>query len=300
MMTMCTVTDATPDQPTQQSVGGLASGIVATDIAKRIIFGRALSSDRLGETLLPKRIALPVFASDALSSVSYATQEILLVLSVGGIALITMTPWIALAVVVVMVIVVMSYRQNVRAYPSGGGDYEVATVNIGPNAGVAVASALFEDYVLTVSVSVAAAVANLGSIWSVVGDIAVPICAGIIVLLTLMILRGVRESGSLFAIATYAFIAGIYLMVIWAGVRLFNGDTMLAESAGYELRAEEQFAGAALILLIARAFSSGCTALTGVEAISNGVPAFKHPKEKNAASTLALLGGIAITMNLSV
>ena len=300
MMTMCTGTDATPDQPAQWTVGGLASGIVATDIAKRLIFGRALSSDRLGDTLLPKRIALPVFASDALSSVSYATQEILLVLSVGGLALITMTPWLAIAVAVVMVVVVLSYRQNVRAYPSGGGDYEVATVNIGPNAGVAVASALFVDYVMTVAVSVAAAVANLGSIWSGIGDNAVPISVAIIVLLTMMNLRGVRESGTLFAIPTYAFVAGIFLMVIWAGVRLSMGDTLLAQSAGYELRAEEQFTGAALVLLIARAFSSGCTALTGVEAISNGVPAFKYPKEKNAATTLALLGGIAITMFLSV
>lgn len=117
------------------------------------MLGRALRSDKLGETLLPKRIALPVFASDALSSVSYATQEILLVLSIGELALFAYSPWIALAVALVMVVVVASYRQNVRAYPSGGGDYEVASVNLGPNAGVAVASALFIDYVLTVAVS---------------------------------------------------------------------------------------------------------------------------------------------------
>ncbi len=273
---------------------------VATDFAKRIMLGRAIRSDRLGDTLLPKRIALPVFASDALSSVSYATQEILLVLSVAGVALFTLTPWIALAVALVMVVVVASYRQNVHAYPSGGGDYEVATENLGPNAGVAVASALFVDYVLTVSVSTAAAVANVSSIVPIMGRHAVLVSIIIIAALTVMNLRGVRESGTLFAIPTYAFVLGIFAMVTWAAVRLLHGDTMLASSAGYTIKPEDSFTGAAFVLLVAKAFSSGCTALTGVEAISNGVPAFRKPKEKNAATTLLMLGTIAITMFLSV
>lgn len=269
-------------------------------MAKRLMLGRALRSDKLGDTLLPKRIALPVFASDALSSVSYATQEILIVLSIGGLAMFMYTPWIAVAVVLVMVVVIASYRQNVRAYPSGGGDYEVVSTNLGNNAGVAVASALFIDYVLTVAVSIAAAVANAGSIIPFIAEHKVLVAIGLIVALTIMNLRGVRESGTLFAIPSYAFIASIALMVIWAGVRLANGADLEAVSAQYDVAAEESLTGAALVFLVARAFSSGCTALTGVEAISNGVPAFRKPKSENAARTLLMLGIIAISMFLSV
>ena len=134
-----------------------------TDVPKRILIGRALRSDRLGETLLPKRIALPVFASDPLSSVAYAPGEVLLVLSIAGVSAYHFSPWIAVAVVVLMFTVVASYRQNVHAYPSGGGDYEVATTNLGPKAGLTVASALLVDYVLTVAVSIASGIENLGS-----------------------------------------------------------------------------------------------------------------------------------------
>src|SRR3954453_14845652 len=126
-----------------------------TDSVNRLLVGRPVHSERLGETLLPKRIALPVFASDALSSVAYAPDEVVLTLAVAGVAAYTASPWIGLAVVLVMLIVVASYRQNVHAYPSGGGDYEVATVNLGAKAGLTVASALLVDYVLTVAVSVA-------------------------------------------------------------------------------------------------------------------------------------------------
>ena len=134
-----------------------------TDLPKRILIGRALRSDKLGETLLPKRLALPVFASDPLSSVAYAPGEVLLVLSIAGVSAYHFSPWIAVAVVVLMFTVVASYRQNVHAYPSGGGDYEVATTNLGPKAGLTVASALLVDYVLTVAVSVASGIENLGS-----------------------------------------------------------------------------------------------------------------------------------------
>ncbi len=265
-----------------------------------MLFGRKLRSDRLGQTLLPKRVALPVFASDALSSVSYATQEILIVLSLGGLALITMTPWIAVAVVFVMVVVIASYRQNVRAYPSGGGDYEVVSTNLGPNAGVAVASALFMDYVLTVAVSISAAVANAGSLVPFIAEHKVLVATGLIAGVAVVNLRGVRESGTVFAIPSYAFIAAIVLMVIWAAVRIANGAQLQAVSAPYEVAAEDVYTGVALVFLIARAFSSGCTALTGVEAISNGVPAFRKPKSTNAARTLLLLGVIASALFLSV
>lgn len=269
-----------------------------TDVPKRILIGRALRSDKLGETLLPKRIALPVFASDPLSSVAYAPGEVLLVLSVAGLSAYHFSPWIALAVVVLMFTVVASYRQNVHAYPSGGGDYEVATTNLGPKAGLTVASALLVDYVLTVAVSIASGIENLGSAVPFIVEHKVPSAIAVIVLLTLMNLRGVKESGSLFAIPTYVFVAGVFIMIAWGAWRgLVLGDTMQAPTAGFEIKAEHQgLAGFALVFLLLRAFSSGCAALTGVEAISNGVPAFRKPKSKNAATTLALMGGLAVTM----
>ena len=269
-----------------------------TDVPKRILIGRALRSDKLGETLLPKRIALPVFASDPLSSVAYAPGEVLLVLSIAGVSAYHYSPWIAVAVVVLMFTVVASYRQNVRAYPSGGGDYEVANTNLGPRAGLTVASALLVDYVLTVAVSIASGVENLGSAVPFVVEHKVFCAVAIIVLLTLMNLRGVKESGKLFAIPTYVFVAGVFIMIAWGAFRGFVLDeTMKAPTADFEIKAEHQgLAGFALVFLLLRAFSSGCAALTGVEAISNGVPAFRKPKSKNAASTLALMGGLAVTM----
>ncbi|MCU0282483.1 MAG: APC family permease [Candidatus Nanopelagicales bacterium] len=267
-----------------------------SDSVKRLVFGRALHTNQLGETLLPKRIALPVFASDALSSNGYATQEILLVLSLGGFALFQWAPWVAAAVVIVFMVVVTSYRQNVHAYPSGGGDYEVVSTNLGPRAGVFVASALMVDYVLTVAVSISSAVANAASAVPFISAHKVPIALGLVVLLTLMNLRGARESGTAFAIPTYLFIFGIFSMLIWAAIRLASGDVLLAESAGWQIEAEQGYAGLALLFLVARAFSSGTTALTGIEAISNGVPAFRKPKSRNAATTLLLLGLIATSM----
>ncbi|MFI2351202.1 APC family permease [Streptomyces sp. NPDC019443] len=269
-----------------------------TDVPKRILIGRALRSDKLGETLLPKRIALPVFASDPLSSVAYAPGEVLLVLSIAGVSAYHFSPWIAVAVVVLMFTVVASYRQNVRAYPSGGGDYEVANTNLGPKAGLTVASALLVDYVLTVAVSIASGVENLGSAVPFVVEHKVPCAIAIIVLLTLMNLRGVRESGKLFAIPTYVFVAGVFIMIAWGAFRgIVLDDTMRAPTADLEIKPEHQgLAGFALIFLLLRAFSSGCAALTGVEAISNGVPAFRKPKSKNAATTLLLMGALAVTM----
>ncbi len=270
------------------------------DVGKRLVLGRAMRSDRLGETLLPKRVALPVFASDALSSNAYATQEILLVLGLGGAALLTYTPWIALAVVAVFFTVVASYRQNVHAYPSGGGDYEVATENLGPSAGLVVASALLVDYVLTVAVSISSAVANISSAVESLGEHAVLLAVLLILLITFMNLRGVRESGTAFAIPTYGFMVGIFTMVIYAFFRLAGGEEIKAESADWTITPEASFSGFALFFLLLRAFSSGTTALTGIEAISNGVPAFRKPKSKNAATTLLLLGTISMAMFASI
>ncbi|MCI4064947.1 APC family permease [Micromonospora sp. R77] len=272
-----------------------------TSLLKRLLVGRPFRSDRLQHTLLPKRIALPVFASDALSSVAYAPDEILLTLSIAGASAFLFSPWIALAVVVVMLTVVASYRQNVHAYPSGGGDYEVATVNLGPRAGLAVGSALLVDYVLTVAVSTASGVANLGSVVPFVATHKVLIAVGAVVLLTAMNLRGLRESGTAFAIPTYGFVIVIGGMILTGLFRVFIlGDELRAPSAGLEIRPEHSVAGFALIFLLLRTFSSGCAALTGVEAISNGVPAFKAPKSKNAATTLLLLGVIAVSMLVGI
>ncbi|WP_370892767.1 APC family permease [Janibacter sp. GXQ6167] len=263
-----------------------------------------MRSDRMSETLLPKRIALPVFASDALSSVAYAPDEILLTLGMAGGALALTQSWkIALAVAFVMIIVVMSYRQNVRAYPSGGGDYEVATTNIGPKAGLTVASALLVDYVLTVAVSVSSGVQNAGAAFDFVRGHEVIVACVIVLALTAMNLRGVRESGRAFAVPTYLFMVTVIGMAIFGLFREVTGTLPAAESASLELAPEtgyEQIGAVAMVFLLLRAFSSGCAALTGVEAISNGVPAFRKPKSQNAATTLLMMGLISISMLLSM
>ncbi|OIJ28778.1 APC family permease [Nocardioides luteus] len=274
------------------------------DVSKRILIGRKLRSSQLGETLLPKRIALPVFASDALSSVAYAPDEVFIMLSVAGASAYVWSWKIALVVVCVMIAVIASYRQTVHAYPSGGGDYEVATVNLGAKAGTTVASALLVDYVLTVAVSISSGANYAASAIPVLRGHEVVIAVTLVVLLAAMNLRGIREAGSAFAVPTYLFMLAIGAMAVTGFIRLAMGDLPQVESAKYEIAPEpgmaEPLGALALAFLLARAFSSGSAALTGVEAISNGVPAFRKPKSKNAATTLGLLGLIAITMMLSV
>ncbi|GLY42241.1 amino acid transporter [Amycolatopsis sp. NBRC 101858] len=269
-------------------------------VLKRLVLGRPFRSDRLAHTLLPKRIALPIFASDALSSVAYAPEEIFLTLSVAGLSAYALAPWIGIMVALVMLVVVASYRQNVHAYPSGGGDYEVANTNLGGKFGLTVASALLVDYVLTVAVSTSSGVANIGSAVPWVAQHKVLASIVIVVVLTSLNLRGIRESGKAFAIPTYGFILGILVMVVWGLVQAATGTEMKAESAGFTLNAEGTFAGVAYAFLVLRAFSSGAAALTGVEAISNGVPAFQKPKSKNAATTLLMMGLLAVTMLVGI
>ena len=269
-------------------------------LPKRLVLGRAVRSDRLGESLLPKRLALPIFASDPLSSVAYATQEILIVLTLAGTAFLYLAPWLAAAVVLLLVTVVLSYRQVVRAYPSGGGDYEVAMKNHGQFAGLVVASALLVDYVLTVAVSISAGTDNIISAFPSLDEHRVLIAVGLVALLAAANLRGVRESGRAFAFPTYLFISSILVMILTGVVRyLFTDAGVVSETARYTVTPEPgygQLAGLALVFLALRAFASGCTALTGVATIANGVPAFRPPKSRNAATTLALMGGIAVTM----
>ena len=265
---------------------------------KRLLVGQPFRSDRLSHTLLPKRLALPVFASDAMSSVAYAPEELFLVLSVAGLSAYALTPWLGALVALVMLTVVASYRQNVRAYPSGGGDYEVATKNLGRRAGLTVGSALLVDYVLTVAVSISSAAANIGALIPFVGTHKVWFAVAAIVVLTAINLRGLRESGGFLAVPVYAFLLGVLGMIAFGLFRaLVLGHEMRAESASVQIAPDEtQVAGLAFVFLVMRAFSQGAAALTGVEAISNGVPAFRKPKSRNAATTLLMMGAISVIM----
>ena len=272
-------------------------------IAKRLVIGGPVSSDTVGHTLLPKRLALPIFASDALSSVAYATQEILLVLTLAGSAYLFLAPWLAAVVVILLLTVATSYRQLVEAYPTGGGDYEVATKNIGRPAGVIVASALLVDYVMTVAVSVSSGVDNIISAAPALNPHRVEMALVFVAILTAVNLRGVKEAGTAFALPTYAFAVGVGLMIVTGAVRAIFGHPPVAESAKYSLHAQQgyhQLTVFALIFFALRAFSSGCTALTGVEAIANGVPAFQKPKAKNAQKTLLMMAGLACSMFIGI
>jgi amino acid transporter len=270
-----------------------------TRVLKRAIIGSPVSTARAGHTLLPKRLALPIFASDALSSVAYATQEILLVLTLGGTAFLHLSPWIAGAVIILMGTVVASYRQLVRAYPTGGGDYEVASKNIGRSAGVIVASALLVDYVMTVAVSVSSGVDNIISAFPELNSKRVLMALVFVALLAAVNLRGIKEAGTTFAAPTYLFMTGVFLMIGTGLIRLIVGSKPVAESAHYGIHVQPGYGSPGVLVLgflVLRAFSSGCTALTGVEAIANGVPAFKPPKSKNAQKTLLMMGVISTTM----
>ncbi|MFS0716281.1 APC family permease [Arthrobacter sp. 1P04PC] len=267
---------------------------------KRVLVGRPFRNDRLAHTLLPKRIALPIFASDALSSVAYAPDEILLTLALAGVSAVAFSPWVGLAVMVVLLTVVASYRQNVHAYPSGGGDYEIANENLGKYAGLTVASALLVDYVLTVAVSMSSAAAYLTTaVPSLHGQQAAIATIGVVIL-ALVNLRGIREAGSVFAVPTYIFMVSILGMTAVGVFQAVTGQLGQAPSAEFQIVPapgfDEGLVGLTGAFLLLRAFSSGAAALTGVEAISNGVPNFKKPKSKNAATTLLLLGVIAASM----
>lgn len=270
-------------------------GAEAPPLAKRILIGEPLTSQQVDDQLLPKRMALPIFASDALSSVAYAPQELVMILLIGGLTFLSFTPLVALAVVVLLIVVVLSYRQLIKAYPSGGGDYEVASKNLGEIPGVIVAAALLVDYVLTVAVSVASGVDNIISAVPGLDPFRVELAVGFVILIIVVNLRGVREASLVFAIPTYVFIGSVGIMIVTGLIRTFLGDAPVASSAEFTVQAES-LGQAAVILLILRAFSSGCSALTGVEAVSNGVPAFRAPKVRNAQSTLVLMGSIAICL----
>jgi amino acid transporter len=271
----------------------------AGSLLKRILVGRQVSSSKLEHTLLPKILALPVFSSDPLSSVAYATEEILLVLIPisAAVAHGLIIP-ISLAIALVMTIVVISYRQTVRAYPSGGGAYIVSKENLGAGPGLVAAAALLTDYVLTVSVSVAAGVFAISSALPSLHDDRLWMSLAFVGLITLANLRGVKESGTLFAVPTYSFVVAILLMLGTGLVRCAVGGCPQAAPPEHPIALGA--ASSIGLFLVLRAFSSGSTALTGVEAISNGVPAFRRPQSRNAAETLAMMGVLAISMFLGI
>ncbi|MCK0111779.1 APC family permease [Ornithinimicrobium sp. F0845] len=274
------------------------------NLLKRVLIGRALRTDRLSDTLLPRRLGLPVFASDALSSVAYAVDEIVLTLALAGGAAIYFYSWeVGVAVGLVMLVIVASYRQTVHAYPGGGGDYEVASDNLGPQAGLAVGSALIVDYTLTVAVSVSAGVQNAAAALGFLRGYEAAVAAGLIALLTLINLRGVRESGRALAVPVYAFLGALGILIAVGATQFLTGTLGRAASADYELlpaEGYEEVTGLFLVFLLLRAFASGSVALTGVQGVANGVPALQRPKSRNAASILAVMAACSITITVAV
>jgi amino acid transporter len=273
-----------------QAKEGAAKPTTRLGRLRRTLLGRPLASRQQIHERLTKVKALAVLSSDALSSVAYATEQILLVLGAAGAAAYSYSLPIMGAILVLLAAVGLSYRQTIKAYPKGGGSYIVASDNLGPLAGVIAGSALMTDYVLTVAVSVASGVDSIVSAASAMQGYRVELCVAFVVILVLGNLRGIRESGSIFAAPTYLFIVGIFLMLGTIAVKAATGH--LTSTTPHLEHATQQLS----IFLILRAFASGCTALTGVEAISDGVPAFKPPEWKNARTTLTVMVTLLATM----
>jgi len=265
---------------------------------RRLFFGSPLPTAEEAHQRLTKVKALAVFSSDALSSVAYATEEILLVLVVAGSAALGLSLPIALVIAGLLVIVATSYYQTIHGYPSGGGAYIVAYDNLGVWPGLTAAAALLIDYVLTVAVSITAGIAAITSAFPALFPFRVELCLLAIAFITWANLRGVRESGTLFAIPTYGFVF-IFLVLIVAGlVRLITGTLSLVPAQ--TIPVVGRGAQALTLFLILRAFASGCTALTGIEAISNGIPAFQKPEADNAGKTLIAMAALLATMFLGI
>jgi amino acid transporter len=282
---------------------------VLLDALKRFLVGQPLRTSQAVDERLSKRVALAVFASDALSSVAYASEEILLVLAVAAAYSHDSGPFffvlpISLVIAVLLWLVTSSYRQTVHAYPSGGGAYIVAKENLGTTAGLTAAAALLVDYVLTVSVSVAAGVeavtsAAQGTDFAWLAEYRAALCIGLIALVALANLRGIRQSGSIFAVPTYLFLFSFLGMIAWGlGHCAVNPDAVAIPGAEAARHADGYALQPLSLLLLLSAFANGCTALTGVEAISNGVPAFRPPESQNAATTLVWMALLLTAMFL--
>lgn len=265
---------------------------------RTLLVGQPIASQRMVHERLTKIKALAVLSSDALSSVAYATEQILVYLVPAGVIAYTTSIPIAAAILFLLAAVVLSYRQTIRAYPRGGGSYIVASDNLGPLAGLVAGCALMTSYTMTVSVSVASGADAILSAAPGISGFRVPMCLGFVLLLMLGNLRGIRESGSIFALPTYLFIAAMYLTVATVAVKLGTGHLSVANiSHDPVLRHASQNLS---LILILRAFASGASALTGIEAISDGVPAFKAPEWRNARATLTTLGLVLGTMFIGI
>jgi len=270
---------------------------VVIEVLKRFLVGRPLATEEQEHQRLPKKIALAVFSSDAISSTAYASEEILFVVALGAssltLGLRTLVP-IAVAVAVLLAIVVTSYRQTIFAYPSGGGSYVVSRENLGVYPSLIAGASLLIDYILTVAVSISAGVAAIISIptFRSLADRRVLLGVVLIAVITLANLRGIKESGRIFAVPTYVYILILSLMVGWGLFRVFFGDIPPVKFNAEHFEGVRQTGGSLGVFLILKGFSSGAVALTGVEAISNGVPAFNRPEPKNAANTMVWMGAI--------
>jgi amino acid transporter len=269
---------------------------------KRLFLGKKLSNKNLEGQLLPKTIALPIFSSDPLSSVAYGPQELLMILTLGGISFLAFAPWIAAMVVILLTVIVLSYRKVIAAYPSGGGDYEVAQKNLGEKSALTVASALLLDYVMTVAVSISSGTDNIISAFPELDPYRVEIAVGFVLFLLAINLRGVRESGFAFAVPTYLFLATVVILIFTGIYKLLAGLPVVAPSANYELIPESTLVATPflVVMLLLRSFASGSAALTGIEAIANGVPAFRQPKVKNAQITMTWMGASAVFMFVGI
>lgn len=261
---------------------------------KNKLIGEPLSIEHMEEELIPKWKALAVLSSDALSSVAYATEEVLIPLALFSIAAINWSIPIALGVAFLILIITLSYQQTISAYPSGGGAYTVSKENLGDNAGLVAGAALLIDYILTVAVSVSAGVENIGSAFIFVAEHKVIFGVFIIIAIMLMNLRGIRESANIFAYPTYFFILSIIIMLVSGLIKLAGGNV-----PDHTPVLQEVYPTVPLFLLM-RAFSSGCSALTGIEAISNGVPIFKTPSQKNAKITMVWMSLILGTFFIGI
>lgn len=276
----------------------------ASQLLRRALVGKPLHNERAAGTVLSKGTALPVFASDALSSVAYAPDEIVLTLALAGSSAIVVSPWVGLAVLVVLAVVITAYRQNVRAYPSGGADFEIASKNLGRPAGAAVGAALMVDYTLVVAVSMAAAAQYLAAVFPVLVEHRTAVAVVGIALVGLLNLRGLKFMGRASSVPTYAFVAVVLLLIVVGVVQDLAGALDPAPSAAYEVLPAEGMdaglVGLAGAMLVLRAFSSGAVAVTGVETITHSVPYFRKPKALNAARTLAVLGALSAVLLLGV
>lgn len=302
---MPTVTDlfwphATRPDHTRTRHGPTIAVVGVIDRTKRVLLGRALRSQGSAEDGFSLREALPVFSSDALSSNAYATQELLMVLALGGLSAYAMGPWVALLVVLVFTVIVFAYRFVVREYPSGGGDYDVARVNLGERAGAVVAAAVLVDYALTMAVSLSAVMANVVSVLPQLDPQRAQVAIGLLILLALLNLRGLRHSHPWFIVSTYSFVAVILLTAVVAAIRSMLGEDITAESADWQLAQEGSLSGLAMLLVVARAFSSGSIAVTGVEAIGTGVPSFARPRGRRAAQALVVLGALSMLLFVAI